>query len=43
MLDETCDITVEKKLVICIKYIKDGKVHSVYFGNKEVTDCTAEG
>ena len=43
MLDENCDITVEKKLVIYIKYIKDGKVHSVYFGNKKVTDCTAEG
>ena len=43
MLDETCDITVEKKLCIYVRYIKDGKACTSYLGNKRVTDCTAEG
>lgn len=43
MLDETCDINVEKKLVIYVRYIKDGKSCTSYLGNKRVTDCTAEG
>ena len=43
MLDETCDITVEKKLVIYCRYIKEGQVYTAYVGNKRVTDCTAEG
>ena len=43
MLDETCDITVEKKLVIYCRYIKEGQVYTAYVGNKTVTDCTAEG
>ncbi|XP_045172073.2 zinc finger protein 862-like [Mercenaria mercenaria] len=43
MLDETCDISIEKKLVIYIRYIKDGKIRVSYAGNQRVTDCTAEG
>ncbi|KAJ8303281.1 hypothetical protein KUTeg_019677 [Tegillarca granosa] len=41
MLDETCDITVEKKLVVYIRYIKNGEATVSYLGNKKVTDCTA--
>ncbi|XP_033725145.1 zinc finger protein 862-like [Pecten maximus] len=43
MLDETCDISVGKKLVICVRYIKEGKVVVAYIGNKQITDCTANG
>ena len=43
MLDETCDISIEKKLVVYVRFIKDGDACIVYLGNKRVTDCTAEG
>jgi len=40
MLDETCDINIEKKLAI---YIKDCKPVVSYLENKHIQDCTAEG
>ena len=43
MLDETCDITIEKKLVIYVRYIKDSKVRVAFPGNKHITNGTAEG
>lgn len=43
MLDETCDISIEKKLVIYVRFIKNGKVTVAYIGNKQITDCTADG
>ena len=43
MLDETCDISVDKKLVIYIRFLKNNKVHVSYVGNKKITDCTSEG
>ena len=43
MLDETCDINVEKKLCVYVKYIKKGRAFTSYLGNKRVTDCTALG
>ena len=43
MLDETCDINVEKKLVVYVRYIHNGEACTAYIGNKRVTDCTAQG
>ena len=43
MLDETCDITVEKKLVIYGRYLKDGKILVAFLGNKHITDSKADG
>ena len=34
MLDETCDITIEKKLVIYRRYLKKGKVLVAFLGNQ---------
>ena len=38
MLDETCDITIEKKIVIYGRYLTDGKVLVAFLGNKHITD-----
>lgn len=43
MLDETCDITIEKKLVIYVRFLKSGKINVAFLGNKHITDGTAEG
>jgi len=43
MLDETCDINIEKKLVIYIKYVKDCKPVVSYLGNKQHPGLYAEG
>lgn len=43
MLDETCDISIDKKLVDYIRYIKSGKSQVAYVGNEKISDCTAEG
>lgn len=36
MLDETCDISIDKKLVVYIRYLKDGKVQVAYVGNENI-------
>ncbi|KAG1686926.1 Transmembrane protein C17orf113 [Nymphon striatum] len=45
MLDETCDVTIEKKLAIYIRYLNPttGQVHVSFAGNEHITDCTALG
>ena len=43
MLDETCDISVEKKLAIYVKFIENGNATVAFLGNNHVTDCTAAG
>jgi hypothetical protein len=42
MLDETCDISIDKKIVFYIKYIKNSEAQVSYVGNRKITDCTAE-
>ena len=43
MLDETCDISVNKKLAIYIKYLTDGETSVSFIGNEKITDGTAGG
>ena len=43
MLDETCDISVEKKLAIYIRFIENGQATVAFLGNKHITDCKASG
>ena len=45
MLDETCDIGIEKKLAIYIRYVEPdtGVVKVCFSGNEHITDCTALG
>ncbi|XP_060063627.1 uncharacterized protein C17orf113-like [Ylistrum balloti] len=43
MLDETCDISVEKKLALYINFVDHGKKVVAFVGNRRVQDCTAEG
>ena len=43
MLDETCDISVHKKLAIYIRYLVNGEVFVAFVGNRQITDCTASG
>ena len=43
MLDETCDISVEKKLAIYIRFIENGKATVAFLGNRHITDCKASG
>lgn len=34
MLDETCDVSVEKKIAIYVRYIDYGEVHVSFIGNE---------
>jgi hypothetical protein len=43
MLDETCDISVHKKLAIYVRYIYNGEISVAFVGNEQITDCTAAG
>ena len=43
MLDETCDISVHKKLAIYLRYVVDGEAVVSFAGNEEIYDCTASG
>ena len=43
MLDETCDISVEKKLAIYIRFIENGQATVAFLGNKHITDSEASG
>ena len=43
MLDETCDISVQKKLAIYVKFIENGTTTVAFLGNNQITDCTAAG
>ncbi|XP_067031378.1 uncharacterized protein C17orf113-like [Acropora muricata] len=45
MLDETCDISIEKKLAIYPRYVNSetGAVNTSFVGNKRITNCTASG
>ena len=43
MLDETCDISVEKKLAIYIRFIENGQATVAFLGNKHITDSKASG
>ena len=45
MLDETCDISIEKKLAIYARYVNSetGAVNTSFVGNKRITNCTASG
>lgn len=43
MLDETCDISVEKKLAVYDRYVNSetGSVNASFLGNKRIINCTA--
>ena len=41
MLDETCDISVEKELAIYFRFIENGKATVAFLGNKHIIDCKA--
>ena len=45
MLYETCDISIEKKLVIYARYVNSetGSVNTSFVGKKRITNCTAAG
>ena len=45
MLDETCDISTEKKSAIYARYVNSetGSVNASLVGNKRITNCTASG
>ena len=45
ILDETCDISIEKKLAIYARYVNSdtGSVNTSFLGNKRITNCTAVG
>ena len=43
MLDETCDISIHKKLAIYVRYLVDGEASVAFLCNKQITDCTANG
>ena len=45
MLDETCDISIEKKLATYARYVNSetGAVNTSFVGNKRITNCTASG
>ena len=45
MLDETCDISVEKKLAVYVRYgnLETGSVDTSFLGNKRIVNCTAAG
>ena len=45
MLDETCDISTEKKSAIYARYVNSetGSVNTSLVGNKRITNCTASG
>ena len=45
MLDETCDICIEKKLAIYARYVysETGSAKTSFLGNKTITNCTASG
>ena len=44
MLDETCDITIEKKLAVYARYTQEtGKVRTSFLGNKRIMNSTAAG
>ena len=44
MLDETCDITVHKKLALYVRFINEhGGATTTFIGNAEITDGTAAG
>ena len=42
MIDEIVNVTVEKKLIIFLRYTKDGKAHTVFCGNYTVAAGDAE-
>ena len=43
MLDETCDISIDKKLAIYARYVNSetGSVDTSFVGNKRITNFTA--
>ena len=41
MLDESTDITVEKKLSICVRYVKLGKAQTTFLCNVPLSDRCA--
>lgn len=43
MLDETCDITVEKKLAVYVNFLVNGEANVAFVGNEHITDSTAAG
>ena len=43
MWDETCDISIHKKLEIYARYLVNGEVNVAFVGNEQTTDCTAAG
>ena len=45
MLDETCDISTEKKLAIYARYVNSetGPDNTSFVGNKRITNCIASG
>ena len=45
MLDETCHISIEKKLAIYARYVNSetGCVNTSFLGHKKITNCTAAG
>lgn len=43
MPDETCYITVEKKLAVYIKFLENGKASVAFLGDKHTTNSTAAG
>lgn len=42
-MDETCDISVHKKLAIYVRYVENGEVSVAFVGNDQITNCTAAG
>ena len=43
MLDETCDISIHKKLAIYVRYLVDDEASVSFLCNEQITDCTANG
>lgn len=45
MLDETCDVNIEKKMAVYIRYVDctSGEVHVCFAGNEHATECSASG
>lgn len=41
MIDESCDLGVEKKLVICVRYVINSETSSLYLGSVSVNDGKA--
>ena len=42
MLDETCDMSIHKKLAIYVRYLVDGEASVAFLCNEQISDCTAK-